>query len=222
VRRRRSPLGRPRPLPAHVLRHSRMVFVMRLMLPIVAAVLLGALVLWSKLGLDTDRFSLALAAIGPQQIDSLAMTNPHFQGVDEKKRPFNVTAKMAMQLDKKGDLIALTAPEADITLESGNWLTVNSESGRYERAKQILELNGDVSIFHDQGYEMHTRDVRIDLAANRATGHQPVAGQGPAGDLAAQGIDIADGGKRVFLLGRSHVVLFASDQKQLGLGIPTP
>jgi len=201
-----------RPLPAHVRRHSLMVASMRLALPIVAALLLAALALWSKLGLDTQHFMLALATIGPQKIESMTMSNPHYEGIDEKNRPFSVTAKTATQVDKKGDVMALTAPEADITMENGAWLTVSSDTGLYQRAKQYLDLTGVVNIFHDQGYEMHTRDVHIDFTSNKATGHQPVQGQGPAGGLTAQGIEVVDGGKRIFLLGRSHVTLFASGQ----------
>jgi lipopolysaccharide export system protein LptC len=220
MRRRARDGGPRRPLPPHVRRHSRMVFAMRLVLPALAAILLTALALWSKLGLDSERFTLALATIGPQKIESMNMENPHFEGLDEKKRPFSITAKTATQIDKKGDVIALVAPEADITLESGAWLTVNSETGQYQRAKQFLDLTGVVNIFHDQGFEMHTRDVHVDLTTNKATGDKPVAGQGPAGDLTAQGIEVDDGGKRVFLRGRSHLVLFASDQ--LSAAVPLP
>jgi lipopolysaccharide export system protein LptC len=205
-----------------VLRHSRMVYTMRLALPILAAILLAALVLWSKLGLDGDRFTLALTTIGPQKIESMTMTNPHYQGLDEKKEPFSITAKTATQIDKKGDLMALTAPQADITLEDGAWLTLNSETGRLQRGdKPFLDLNGVVNIFQDQGYEMHTRDIHIDLITKIATGHQPVAGQGPQGNLtAAGGIQVINRGKRVLLFGRSHVVLFANDQLTAAVPIP--
>jgi len=219
--RRRAKDARPlRPLPAHVRRHSLMVAAMRLALPIVAALLLAALVLWSKLGLDTQHFMLALATVGPQKIESMTMSNPHYEGLDEKNRPFSVTAKKATQVDKKGDVMALTAPEADITMENGVWLTVSSDTGLYQRAKQYLDLTGAVNIFHDQGYEMHTRDVHIDFTSNKATGHQAVQGQGPAGDLTAQGIEVVDGGKRVFLLGRSHLTLFGSEQSSSMIPMP--
>ena len=209
-----------RPLPPHVRRHSLMVAAMRLALPIVAALLLAALALWSKLGLDTQHFMLALATIGPQKIESLTMQNPHYEGIDEKNRPYSLTAKLATQVDKKGDVMALTAPEADMTMENGVWLTVSSETGLYQRAKQYLDLNGPVNIFHDQGYEMHTRDLHVDFTANKATGHQAVQGQGPAGDLTAQGIEVVDGGKRIFLLGRSHMTLYAADQ--VSTAVPQP
>ena len=49
--------GPRRPLPPHVRRHTYMVTIMRLALPVLAAVLLASLALWSKLGLDSTHFT---------------------------------------------------------------------------------------------------------------------------------------------------------------------
>jgi lipopolysaccharide export system protein LptC len=197
-----------------------MVAAMRLALPTLAAVLLAALVLWSKFGLDGDRFLLAVGAMSPRHIDSLSMNNPHFTGVDNKKRPFNLTAKEATQEDRNGDVIDLAGPQADITLEDGAWLSLSSDKGRYRRQARLLDLNGAVNLFHDQGYEMHTRDVRVNLAEGKAISKHAVQGQGPGGDLTAEGIEVLDGGRKVLLLGRSHMVLNGSNQ--LNLMVPSP
>ncbi len=221
TRAERGALHHRRPLPRHVRRHSRMVAAMRLALPVLAAVLLAALALWSKLGLDGQNFILALQALGPQRVESMSMSNPHFSGIDDKKRPFSVTAKEATQLDRWGDLVDLKEPQADITLENGSWVSLSSDQGRYHRQGRILDLTGAVNVYHDQGYELHTRDVKVNLADSKATGHEAVEGQGPAGDLTAEGIELTDAGKRVFLLGRTHMVLNASDQ-QLDGAVPLP
>ena len=87
-------------------------------------------------------------------------------------------------------------------------------------AEKLLDLDGAVNLFHDKGYEMHTRDVRVNLAQSKAISKHAVQGQGPAGDLTAEGIEVLDGGKRVLLLGRSHLVLNSSDQSNLM--VPSP
>jgi lipopolysaccharide export system protein LptC len=209
---------RRRPLPPHLLRHSRMVAAMRLVLPALAAVLLGLLALWSKFGLDGNRLLLDVRSAGPTTIDSMSMSNPHFEGIDEKKQPFNVTAERATQLDKNADVVDLKGPQADMTLENGAWLALSADSGRYERRAQLLDLSGGVSLFHDQGYELHTSVLRVDLATSRASSDQAVQGQGPAGNLRGQGLVISDGGKRMLLTGRAHMKFYATDQ--LGTAVP--
>lgn len=209
---------RRRPLPPHLLRHSRMVAAMRLVLPALAAVLLGLLALWSKFGLDGNRLLLDVRSAGPTTIDSMTMSNPHFEGIDEKKRPFNVTAERATQLDKNADIVDLKGPQADIMLENGAWLALSADSGRYGRKAQLLDLSGGVSLFHDQGYELHTPVLRVDLATSRASSDQAVQGQGPAGNLTGEGLVISNGGKRMLLTGRAHMKFHATDQ--LGTAVP--
>jgi lipopolysaccharide export system protein LptC len=201
-----------RPLPPHLLRHSRVVAAMRLVLPGLAAILLAVLALWSRFGLDGSRLMLSLTSLGPHRIDSLTMSSPRFNGIDEKKRPFSVSADRATQLDQSTQLIGLAAPQADITLENGAWVALTADSGRYQRQAQLLDLLGAVNLFHDEGYELHTHDMHVDLGSGRAVGHQPVRGQGPAGELAAQGLELSNGGKRILLTGHAHLHFYSGQQ----------
>jgi lipopolysaccharide export system protein LptC len=178
------------------------------------------LALWSQFGFDTGSFRLSVGSLGLTSADTLAMSNPHFEGMDDKKRPFSVTAARASQADSAADTIDLNAPQADMTLEDGAWLTLTADSGRYQRASQLLDLNGQVNLFHDKGYELHTRNVHIDLAKGRAVSNEAVDGQGPSGELNAQGMEVADGGKRILFLGRAHMTFY--DEGQLSAAVPKP
>jgi lipopolysaccharide export system protein LptC len=212
-----TPLLR-RPKPPQLQRRTRIVAAMRLILPGLAALLLTALALWSQFGFDTNSFRLTMNSLGLASFDSLAMSNPHFEGVDDKKRPFSLTAARASQADSTDDVIDLSAPQADITLEDGAWLTVTADSGRYQRAAQLLDLDGQVNLFHDQGYELHTKDVHVDLTKGRAVSNEPVNGQGPSGELSAQGMVVADGGMRIRFLGRAHMTFY--EEGQLSAAVP--
>ncbi len=201
-----------RPKPPHLQRRARVVAAMRLILPAIAAVLLTVLALWSRFGLDTTSFRLAVGNIDVGNIDSLSMSNAHFEGVDDKRRPFTVSASKATQVDEKTDIIDLTQPQADITLEDGAWLSLTAEGGRLQRSKKLLDLTGPVNLVHDQGYELHTSNVRVDLANNNALGHDPVQGQGPAGELTADGIEVKDSGTRITFLGHAHMLFYGDQQ----------
>ncbi len=209
-----------RPRPPQLERRTRVVAAMRLILPATAAILLAALALWSRFGFDTNSFRLAMGSLGLTSIDTLSMSNPHFEGMDDKNRPFNVTASKATQADADADVIDLNDPQADITLEDGAWLTVTAESGKYKRTAQLLDLNGQVNLFHDQGYELHTRDVHIDLAKGSAISNDVVDGQGPSGALTAQGMQVANGGQRILFTGLAHMTFFEEAPKSAA--VPKP
>lgn len=207
-----EPAGSRRPLHPHVRRHTRMVLTMRLALPALAAVLLACLAIWTQIGGQSGLFRLTFNPGHREEFSALTMSNPHFEGVDEQERPFSVMAKRAIQMDSVGDVIELEAPEADVTMESGAWLAINADSGRFMRKAQKLDLDGAVSLFHDQGFELHTSDVQVDLAASSAHTDRPVQGQGPSGNMTADGLDVFDGGKRVVLLGHAHLIIYGGDQ----------
>ncbi len=201
-----------RPKPPQLQRRARVVAALRLILPAVAALLLTVLALWSRFGLDTTSFRLAIGSIDVGNIDSLSMSNAHFEGIDDRKRPFTVSAEKAVQVDEKSDIIDLIQPQADITLEDGAWLSLTADGGRLQRSKKLLDLTGQVNLFHDQGYELHTRNVHVDLANNNAVGNEPVQGQGPAGELTSQGIEVKDSGTRITFLGHAHMVFYGDQQ----------
>ncbi len=71
----------------------------------------------------------------------------------------------------------------------------------------MLELNGDVTLFHDQGFELRTETARFDLEAGTARGTESVEGQGPFGTLVSEGFRVLDRGERILFTGRSRAVI---------------
>jgi lipopolysaccharide export system protein LptC len=213
-----TPLRRPRP--PHLQRRTQVVVAMRLILPIIAALLLAVLALWSRFGLDSGSFRLAMGSFSFSSVDSLTMSNPHFEGLDDKRQPFSVSAASASQPDQISDIIDLTAPQADLTMSEGAWLTLSADSGVFQRTAQLLDLKGQVNLFQDQGYELHTRNVHVDMAQGSASGKDDVQGQGPAGELTAQGLEVSHSGKRIRFLGRAHITFYNAGD--LNAAVPNP
>src|SRR3546814_11336013 len=89
------------------------------------------------------------------------MVNARFDGIDEKNRPYSVTAELVTQQGESDDTIALTQPKADITLESGAWIALPAASGEFQRKAELLQLAGAVAMFHDPGCEMRTATPQV-------------------------------------------------------------
>lgn len=199
--------------------YTRFVTVMKVLLPLLAAGLVVLLAVWSQLNLDTSRFHLDATELAPDQLESLKMVNARFDGIDDKNQPYSVTAEEVVQDSEDSDLVVLGNPEADMTLESGAWIALTADSGKYSRESEILDLAGGVSLYHDRGFEMHTERARLDLAAGTASGDAPVSGQGPAGELQADGFRLSDGGKRIVFGGKARLVIIPgkiSDANEAG------
>ena len=143
------------------------------------------------------------------------MIKARYVGSDEKNRPFTVTADMANQASPQSDLVILSVPAADMTLENGKWVALTAKSGEYYQKAKRLVLKGQVSLFHDDGYTVQTEIARIDLGAGSADGNKPVIAYGPAGKLRAEGFRIVDKGRRIVFTGKSHLVMRPGQQEGL-------
>ncbi len=194
-------------------RYSIFVGFMKVLLPALAAALMLLVVAWPQFTIDDGSFRLSVSKLAPDQAYSLTMLNARFDGLDEKDRPYMLTADMATQLDGDKDLVELELPKADITLEDGTWLALTARSGKYRQQRRILDLVGSVSLFHDQGFELRTEAARVDLTKGVAEGVQPVQGHGSVGFIEAEGFRVLDRGARIIFTGKAHMILTPEARK---------
>lgn len=189
-------------------RYGAMVTVLKVALPALALVLTAAVVAWPLLK-DTasvEQSARVLAEAG--DLDAMRMLNPNYAGVDEKQQPFAVTAAEMRKDSPDSPSIAMTEPKADVLMSDGSWAFVTALGGSYDQVAQVLELEGDVNFFQDQGYELRTRAATFDLLGGSAYGFDPIEGQGPFGTLSAEGgFQMLNRGEQVMLVGRSKVVI---------------
>jgi lipopolysaccharide export system protein LptC len=188
--------------------YSRFVGFMRWFLPLSAVLLALTLFAWPYLESRDDGFHMIVSDIEVAEGGRLSMTNARFLATDEEGQPYTLTTREAWQDPANKDIVNLEEVEGDILLESGAWVAVNSLTGRYDEPGQILTLTGDVSLFTDEGYELHTESASFDLASGEGWGDEPVAGQGPAGLLDAQGFRISKNDGKLRFLGRVHMTLY--------------
>jgi lipopolysaccharide export system protein LptC len=189
-------------------RYSLFVNSMKVFLPALAAALIILVVAWPQLVPDENSFQIEIIKNAAEQAKNLAMINAKYDGVDEEGRPFTVTADMATQLSDQRTQIELQLPKADMTLNDGTWLALNAKVGNYDRDAELLDLRGDVSLFHDRGFEMTTESAQVNLAEGTAQGDQAVEGHGPVGILRAEGFQVLDRGSRIIFTGQSQMIFF--------------
>lgn len=187
--------------------YSRFVRFMKFALPALALTLLGVVVIWARLAPQVDAFKIGYAHLDQEAVKKLSMINARYFGIDQNDRPYSVTSDKATQRDQDADLVDLENPKADFSSKSGAGVVVTADRGVFHQHSQLLDLMGNVSLFHDQGYELHTEQATIDMKTNVATGDMPVDGQGPQGHLEGEGFRISDRGDKVLVTGRSSLTV---------------
>ncbi|MGE5476510.1 MAG: LPS export ABC transporter periplasmic protein LptC [Bacteroidales bacterium] len=184
-----------------------------LVLPAVAAILLGLVVAWPHLTSTDDRFQLGLSNLSPSEVQNVSMVNARFYGLSRRNKPFTVTADVATEDEPGSGLFVLDQPKGDFTTASGKGIYVDARRGFYQQKLQVLDLEGEVNLYHEDGYELHTEKARVDLRTSDVVGTVPVQGLGPNGVIDGTGFRIREKGAKVEVTGRSKANLKGAGSK---------
>ena len=128
---------------------------------------------------------IAFAAAEKGVVSPTEMLDANFRGFDADNQRYNISAKTASQVDE--DHVKLGSLKADIYTKDGKWLFMQSNIGILQIKEKMLDLKGDVEFFTDEGYELHTESMLVDIENKIATSHELVKGQGLLGKINAIG-----------------------------------
>jgi lipopolysaccharide export system protein LptC len=206
---------RQRPVPSRarrsytrgsILRRRVVVRLLKYLLPLGALALLSTIVLWPEFERTGENARLSFRRMSRAAPESVRVVDPRYQGVDEQGRPYNVTALTASQQGST-NVVDLDAPRGDLMLSGGGWMLVESRDGRYDRTANILDLQGDVTIWQDDGTLIETQEARVDVKGGNAEGDRPIAAQGNFGTITGDGFRLRDRGAVVVFTGNARAVL---------------
>lgn len=185
--------------------YTRFVASAKLLLGILVIVLTCAILFYPVIKKNSDVRIAFTSVTKADKPPPTQMVNANFHGFDDNNQPYNVTAKTALQIDE--DTVVLDKVNGDITLNSGTWLTVSANKGNLKIQERLLDLSGSVEMFNDEGYELRTELVNINIGKKIAVSHQPVNGQGPLGLLRSSGATFDGNANTTTFSGPVHVTL---------------
>lgn len=182
-------------------RYSRTVQALKVILPLIALAVVGLMAAWPALVVSNGPL------ISKQDVAQLMMRQARFYSVDKNDRPFSILADSTVKSTSERGVIELVNPNAEMTLTGGAWITVDAKHGVYNENTKKLFLTGQVHLMHEGGFEFTTEEAHVDTGNSTAWGNKHIVGQGPFGELDAQGFQIFDRGQKVVFLGISALHL---------------
>lgn len=203
-----SRIHRP-PSQAGIARRRFLISATKWLLPVGALALLATIALWPELDRTAEQGRVAFRRMG-RDLNGAQVTDARYRGVDERGRPYTVTAATAQQVGP--ERINLTDPQGDVTQESGTWLMLQSKQGVFMQHASQLDLSDKVVLYRDDGTTLYTEAASIDLKNGAAASAEPVRAEGPFGTLNARGFTILDKGAIIQFTGPARLVLNARQQ----------
>ncbi len=190
-------------------RHSRMVRVLRVAVPMAVILALAAIVavsifnpfrlLLPKLPLDMGNLVVSGTRI--------TMESPHLSGYSTDRRPYEVWAKTATQDLTDPDHVELNTLRAKVLMEDRNTVTMEGRQGIFDSKQQILELRKDIFLQSSSGYEARLSQALLDIGKGSVTSEERVDVKLLNGTLAADRLRITGGGEVVRFEGNVTMTL---------------
>ena len=120
----------------------------------------------------------------------------------------------ASHVDGDDRHISLKKPLADIVMSSGAYVALMANDGLLDRDADIITLNGDVTLFHDNGLSFQTDSATINLKDKTAEGSDVVEGQNGDGELISQGFRVRDDGDTIEFTGKAYMKIYPKKDKE--------
>ena len=183
--------------------HDRLIKILYSALPMSVGVIAAVMIVTPLFPRSEVSFLLDRTKVAVTQ-DRLAVNHATYRGIDDKGRPFALTAGSAVQHSAQVQVVELRALSAKLQLESGP-AEVTANQGSYDIARDRMAVSGPVNIQTADGYHMQTSGVAVDLRNHRIFGEGGVSGQMPTGHFSADRIAVDMAERRVTLDGRAHL-----------------
>jgi len=177
-------------------RRSRLIGLLRKLLPAAVAALLLSLVgqvLWTTTAAKSDPVEEAPVAI--------RMLNPRFFGRDEQGRSFMIAAREATRDERDLTRVILDHPVVGLATDTPAPSRVSARSGLYTEGDRMLRLEGEVRIEDAGGYRFATEEAIVDTRAGTIIGEAAMVTEGPVGQVNSDSYGVYEKGDRVIFKG---------------------
>lgn len=164
--------------------HSRIVFWLKLILPLAALALLSTLFLFAQQSGPPSEIPFAdLTEMAQEQ----RINAPRLSGVTDDGSVIAITAKVARPA---GDTLHIENPQLMLNAADGTTLTIQAGVGEVDNLAQQAHLTGLARLETSSGYQMETTGLTADLQSGVVQSHGPLEVQAPYGTLSAGKVTI--------------------------------
>jgi lipopolysaccharide export system protein LptC len=182
-------------------RHSKLVRLLRRAVPVAIVLSLLAIVGVSVFNpyrmLTKLPFDVGGVVVSGTKI---TMQAPHMAGFTPDRRPYEVTARSAVQDVTNPNFIELETPRAKVAMEDKSVVLMDAKRGFFKNREQLLDLHDDI-LLRSPSYEARLIEARVDMGKGTVVSDKPVNVKMIDGVLDAQKLEIVNKGELMIFHG---------------------
>ncbi len=186
--------------------HSRTFSMIKIALPILAAILCLTLLFLPTLKKDINEFAIDLI-IPDGDIEKMTAKDTSLYVTDSKGQINNFNAKSIKETNPGSKIYELNQLDASLPLDGNEWINLRSPDGLYDQVKENIRLPRKVELFYSRGLNIDTRDFIYDFKTTHGYSKHPVVGYGFLGHLNSEGIEISAKDHTLTFIGKTSIII---------------
>ena len=190
---------------AKAAKHTSRVRQLKILLPVVAVLILamiGATFVVQQLLTPTINLGNIIYDDG-----KLVMENPKLKGVDQKQRPYSLSAQKAVQDAADPTKVELVEVNATLPVDSEGSADIFAGNALYDAEAKTLKLRQSVVLSTATGITVAFDQADVDVDKGWMRTNAPISASSPEADLKADNLFVEDGGKRMVFEGNVKMTL---------------
>lgn len=197
-----------------VSRHTRIIRMTKLLLPAIAALLVGLLILFPSLKQTNDEFAIDITYPKKGELEKLHIENTIFYITDKDNKVNNFTADNVDETEPGSKLIKLVNPDGVLPSSNGAWINIKSPTGYYNQETNVLDLVENVDVFYSDGMTSKTEEMTFDFKEGKGYGDKPVTADGVFGKLQSQGFEFYSKQDLLIFTGKTYITVEEESMKE--------
>jgi len=196
-------------------RHSRLVALLRKILPVFTVLVLASYFISTRLGVSVSVGDLTASISGIEVADgNLRMTNPKLQGADKKNGKYVISADYADQDIKDPKVIKLHAIKAELSAADGGWSRMEATRGVFDSKIERLVMQDKITIVTSTGVSGALKYASLDTKNQILRSHQPVSFILPNGTVRANALTLQSAEHTVTFRGKVVVHMVRKEKEE--------
>ena len=193
-------------------RHSRLVRVLRVAIPLVVVAGLTVITLvtyynplrmLNKLPIDISNLVVSGSKV--------TMEQPRLSGFTKDARAYEFTADAAAQDLTKPDIVELRNIHAKVEMQDKTTMVMTAITGIYDTKAETLRLERNIVLTSSNGYKGRLSEARVDIRKGTVVSDLPVELELLQGTLNANRLEIVDSGDLVRFHGGVSMEMMLND-----------
>lgn len=193
-------------------RYSERVRWLKIGLPVIGAIFI---IVFISLAIASQFIQTPLGVAAIDLTDGqVVMDRPKLSGFTASDSEYEIVAEKALQDLDNPKKVLLEKIGATLTLEDGNIVSVDANTGKFDVEGEQLNLGAGVRIHMSAGYTAELEDATIDMKGGILSSNSPIFIKSQLGEIRANSILVRDNGEYILFEDRVRMTVQPDKMRQ--------